>query len=193
MTSADLKAFEAEVAELFAAGKIRGPVHLSGNNEEELIDIFERIDREDWVFSTYRSHFHALLHGIDREWLMSEILAGRSMNIMSPEHRFFTSAIVGGCLPIAVGVAAALKRQGSKRKVWLFCGDMAATTGAFYEAVRYAIYQDLPISFVIEDNGMSCNSPTEECWGTGPHYKVPRRYKYNRVYPHVGTAAWIKF
>lgn len=193
MTAAQLKAFEAEVAELFAAAKILGPVHLSGGNEDQLLKIFEAIDSEDWVFSTYRSHFHALLHGIDREWLMAEILAGRSMNIMNPEHRFFSSAIVGGCLPIAVGVAAALKRQGSERKVWCFCGDMAASVGAFHEAAKYSQRNALPLEFVVEDNGMSCNSPTIECWGTATPLPNMHYYRYQRTYPHVGTGAWIKF
>lgn len=193
MTSAELQAFEAEVAEAFGAATIKGPVHLSGGNEDQLLEIFERIDRQDWVFSTYRSHYHALLHGIDPEWLMDEILAGRSMNIMSSEHLFFSSAIVGGCLPIAVGVAAALKRRGSERKVWCFCGDMAASIGSFHEAAKYSQRNNLPLEFVIEDNGMSCDSPTAECWGTDIPQPNMHYYKYERAYPHVGVGTWIKF
>jgi TPP-dependent pyruvate/acetoin dehydrogenase alpha subunit len=125
---------------------------------------------------------------------MAEILAGRSMNITCPEHRFFTSAIVGGTLPIAVGVAAGLKRLGASRRVWCFVGDMASTTGAFHEVTTYAARQDLQIRFVVEDNGLSCNSPTDQCWGTAAAWLgLARRYSYQRQYPHVGVEKWVQF
>jgi TPP-dependent pyruvate/acetoin dehydrogenase alpha subunit len=147
----------------------------------------------DWVFSTWRNHYHALLHKIPAEKVMAEIRAGRSMNLTFPEHRFYSSAIVGGILPIAVGVAAALKRNGCLRKVWCFVGDMAATTGAFHEASDYAAGHDLPVHWVIEDNGVSTNTPTEECWGNrGGRYKA-QRYQYTRTYPHVGIGKWVQF
>lgn len=193
MTRDDLIAFETEVAEAFKAKQIRGPIHLSGGNEDALIDIFTGIDHGDWVFSTYRNHYHALLHGIPRQWLMDEILAGRSMNISSPEHRFYTSAIVGGCLPICVGVAAALKRHGSSRTVWCFIGDMADTTGACREAVTYAHGFDLPIQFVVENNKMSCDTPTEACWGGDHEFSrwKTRQYTYERTYPHSGIGHYV--
>lgn len=190
MNKAELIAFEREVAEAFEAKKICGPIHLSGGNEDDLIDIFKGIDRGDWVFSTYRNHYHALLHGIQRDWLMAEILAGRSMNISSPQHRFYTSAIVGGCLPIAVGVAAALRRQGSDRRVWCFVGDMAASTGAFHEASQYAQGHILYIRFVVEDNSMSCDTPTADTWGRGA-FQFPERYDYERTYPHSGIGKYV--
>lgn len=185
MESAELIAFEKEVADAFESGKVGGPIHLSGGNEDQLISIFRHIGRDDWIFSTWRNHYHALLHGIPREKVMAEILAGRGMNLTFPDHRFYASAIVGGILPIAVGVAYALKLKNCQRKVWCFVGDMAARTGAFHEASEYAAGHDLPITFVIEDNGVSTNTPTEECWGRG---KVGRmiRYSYKRVYPHYG-------
>lgn len=187
-----LIAFEKKVAEEFEKGTIKGPIHLSGGNEDQLIQIFKRVSPEDWVFSTWRNHYHALLHGIPEERVWSEILAGRSMNLCFPEHRFYTSAIVGGILPIAVGVAYALKLKECKRKVWCFVGDMAASIGAFHEANQYAARQDLPITFVVEDNGVSTNTPTEECWG---HYWVGKKlwYPYQRQHPHVGTGKWVTF
>ena len=190
MTRDDLIAFEREVAETFERQEIPGPIHLSGRNEDALIEIFREIDPADWVFSTYRSHYHALLHGIPRAWLMSEIRAGRSMNICSPEHRFHSSAIVGGCLPIAVGVAAALKRAFIPWRVWCFVGDMAGTTGAFIEANAYARGHGLPITFVIENNNLSCDTPTAECWGHGEAEDV-RMYSYKRAYPHSGIGRYV--
>jgi pyruvate dehydrogenase E1 component alpha subunit len=192
MTADDLIAFEREVAEAFERKEILGPIHLSGGNEEELISIFSCVRHEDWVFSTYRSHYHALLKGVPRERVMDEIKAGRSMNLHFPEHRFHTSAIVGGCLPIAVGVAAGIKRRGSNERVWCFVGDMAASIGAFSDATRYACGQRLPIRFVVEDNALSCDSPTAECWGEDrtPDVEI---YHYDRKHPHVGTGTWIAF
>ena len=190
MNASDLIAFEAEVAQAFKEKKISGPIHLSGGNEKDIIDIFRSVKPTDWVFSTYRNHYHALLHGIPRDWLMAEILAGRSMNISSPEHRFLTSAIVGGTLPIAVGVAYTLKEG----HVWCFVGDMCARSGAFHEAWQYAVGFDLPITFVIENNDMSCDSPTEACWGKpgtrGSSDKM-YGYSYKRTYPHSGTGDYV--
>jgi len=192
MTRNELIAFETEVKLLFEAAKIRGPVHLSGGNEEQLISIFKEIERQDWIFSAYRSHYHALLHGIPADLIMQQIMASHSMNLAFPDYRFFTSAIVGGPLPIAVGVAAGIKRSGSKQLVWCFTGDMAARSGAFHEAHQYAQGHDLPIRFVVEDNGLSCDSPTDKCWGEwGPAKST--RYQYVRVYPHVGVGAYVNF
>ena len=193
MVKERLIAFEKRVADAFAEKKILGPIHLSAGNEDQLIRIFKDIHPEDWVFSTYRSHYHAILHGIPEDWLFNEILAGRSMNIHNLEHRFFTSAIVGGTLSIAVGVAASLKRQGASRQVWCFVGDMAATIGAMHEAVLYSRGNDLPIRFVIEDNKLSVNSPTDECWGLETYDSKCRRYEYVRQTPHVGIDRWVQF
>jgi TPP-dependent pyruvate/acetoin dehydrogenase alpha subunit len=192
--AADLIAFEKRVAEAFEAKLIKGPIHLSGGNEAQLVELFDLfISRDDWVFSTYRNHLHALLHGVPEDWLWNEILEGRSMNISSPKHRFLTSAIVGGTLPIAVGVAASVKNQG--RSVWCFVGDMAATTGAFHEARTYALGHDLPIRFIVEDNGLSCDSPTDECWGKHQSLEGDGsyRYRYERTWPHNGSGKWVAF
>jgi len=80
-TKDDLIKFERLIADHWEAGKIQGPVHLSGGNENELIEIGKRISPTDWVFSTWRSHYHALIKGICPVWLEEEILAGRSITI----------------------------------------------------------------------------------------------------------------
>ena len=83
MTATELIAFEAEVAEMFNQGRIRAPCHLSGGNESQLIEIFKGIARGDYVLSNYRWHYHALLHGIPREKVIAELLAGKGMNMAS--------------------------------------------------------------------------------------------------------------
>ena len=204
MTKDQLIAFEKRVAEAFERKEIKGPVHLSGGNEDQLLEIFKDIHPEDWICTFYRNHFHALLHGIPEEKLFKAICEGHSMTLQFPEHRFFSTAIVGGQLSIAVGIAAALKRKGCQRKVFCFLGDMASTIGAFWEANTYAAAHRLSVRFLIEDNGMSCNTPTHEAWGrdslrrsllTIAHSgaSLARSYHYERQWPHVGISKWVQF
>lgn len=184
-----LRGFEASVREAVEDRVVLGPVHLSGGNESQLIEIFRDVKRGDWCFATYRSHYHGLLHGLPEEYVFKEILAGRSMSLHSAEHRFYTSAIVGGCLPIALGVAAAIKRNERDRHVWCFVGDMAASAGTFHDCEKYAARNDLPITFVIEDNGMSTYTPTQEAWGPHNPDRFPKRqyYCYTQTEPHIGA------
>ena len=177
MTKEELIEFESDIAELFEQAKIPSPVHFSKGNEDDLIGIFRNIKPADWVFSTHRSHFHALLKGIPSEWLKDEILKNRSITINNSEYKFFSSAIVGGILPIAVGVAM------TGQTVWCFVGDMASETGLFHECVKYANGHNLPIHFVVEDNGLSVDTPTEKVW----------RYSYQRELPHQGVGTFVIF
>jgi pyruvate dehydrogenase E1 component alpha subunit len=204
MTKEELAAFEAEIADIYLQAKIRAPIHLSDGNEEPLIEIFKKISPDDWVFSTWRSHYHALLHGIPKERVKEEILKGNSITLHFPEHHFFTSAIVNGIVPIAVGTALALKRKGEKRRVWCFVGDMTAEGGIFYENVKYAKNHDLPVTFVVEDNNMSISTPTDEVWGYDktkqkPDYLLWGRdnvlyYSYKKEkWPHIGVGKWVNF
>lgn len=177
MTEEDLIAFEAEIAGLFEAGKIHAPVHLSDGNELDLIKIFENIEPDDWVFSNHRSHYHALLKGIPPDWLRDEIIAGHSITINNAQYHFYSSAIVGGNLSIALGVAM------TGETVWVFCGDMSAETGIFHECMKYAQGHNLPIHFVVEDNGVSVQTPTKKVW----------RYSYRSKWPHQGVGKFVIF
>ncbi len=189
MTADDLIAFEHEVAERFDRGEIKAPVHLNSDTQAEpLIEIFKEIKRTDWVLGTWRCHMHALLHGVPREQVMGAILAGRSMMLHFHAHKFMSSAIMGGMLPIACGLAA------GGEKVWCFVGDMCASTGAYQDAYKYARRNGLNVQFVIEDNGLSTNTPTAKAWGEReiyPYYTIKqdesdysRRYHYTRTTNH---------
>jgi len=203
ITKEELIAFETEIADIYCAGKIRAPIHLSDGNEEPLIEIFRNIKKDDWVFSTWRSHYHALLHGVPKEQVKEEILRGSSITLCFPEHRFFTSAIVGGIVPIAVGTALGIQKNGEKRHVWCFVGDMTAETGIFYENVKYADFHKLPITFVVEDNGESVGTPTDVVWGYDRAEREPDYlgwgrnnilyYRYKKKWPHVGAGKWVTF
>jgi len=188
LSKEELIAFEEGIAEAAARGEVKGPIRLSYGNEDQLLKIFEGVKEEDWVFSTHRNHYHGLLKGIPPAWLKEEIFAGFSMTISSPKHRFYASAIVGDIAPIAVGTALGLKLKGAAEHVWCFVGDMFAEMGAFEESVKYAERHDLPITFVVEDNGVSVVTPTQETWGLRPRVSKVVRYSYkNARYPHAGV------
>jgi pyruvate dehydrogenase E1 component alpha subunit len=194
-TKEDLINFEDDIISNWENGKIRGPIHLSNGNEEQLIKVFSKIGIDDWVFSTWRSHYHALLHGVDPADLKEKILDGKSITIVDKESKFYASAIVTGTLPIALGVAKSLKMNGSDEKVWVFLGDMAFESGIFYEVHKYAKNYDLPLYFVVEDNGVSTNTPTLDTWN-GIQREIPEDviyYQYKSKYPHYGTGKWVVF
>lgn len=215
LTKQELIDFEKEVERRFNNAEIKAPLHLSGGNEDQLIEVFSRVKPHDWVFSTWRSHYHGLLHGIPREQLLAKILKGESISINVPERRFYSSAICGGCLPIALGVAWSIKqrpyqvngtidKQGNvtlsemtQPHVWCFVGDMAAEMGCFHEAAKYAANHDLPATFVVEDNGKCVNADTGKLWGgkTSRGLDNPKveGYFYQLVFPHMGTGKFVTF
>lgn len=191
--------FESKIADLFNNGKIKAPVHLSDGNESALINIFKDVRSDDWVFCSWRSHYQALLKGVPPEKVVTEILEGRSISLCFPEHKFFSSAIVGGQIPMATGVALSLKRNQKPGHVWCFVGDMTSETGIAQTALRYAENHDLPITFVIEDNGLSVLTETRSVWkrSTLRFEENPSRkilcYKYTSKYPHAGAGVRVQF
>ena len=193
-TKEELIYFETVVKQRYENGDILAPVHLSKDNEDELIEIFQYVHPDDWVFSAWRNHYHALLHGMNKQELMKDILSGRSMATSSNVNKFYSSAIVGGIIPIALGAAMALTNKKSENKVWCFIGDMTFETGVFHESYKYAKNFDLPIQFVVEDNNLSVHTPTDAAWGV--KQEVPDDvvyYTYENGYPHHGTGAWVNF
>jgi TPP-dependent pyruvate/acetoin dehydrogenase alpha subunit len=207
-TAEELKAFETDIGDSFNRAEIRAPIHLYDGNEEAILKVFECIDIEkDWVCATWRNHYQCLLKGVPPEYLKDRILAGKSMVMNLPEYKIHCSSIVGGIPSIATGIAAANKMKGNGEWVWCWLGDMSAETGAFAEALKYARAQKLPITFVIEDNELSVETPTAEVWGTDKWYlKNPVQqehyitdenvvyYKYkNTRYPHAGAGVRVQF
>lgn len=209
-TPKTLRRFEQSVAEAFNAGKIRAPVHLDGGNEEPLIEIFREVREQDWVCGSWRMHYKALLKGVLESRLLGDILAGKSIALCYPEHRVISSAIVGGIIPIALGIAWGIKRSCGDGlmergpRVWVFCGDMTARTGIYHECVQYANGHGLPIRFVTEDNGKSVCTPTEPVWGLSEYARIvdasgrstsirEQRYVYELPWPHAGAGKRVQF
>lgn len=193
MTAEELLAFEADIAAEFEKGAIPFPVHLSGGNELQLLEIFKDIKDEDYVCGGWRMHYASLLKGVPPEIVKRAIMDGRSIGLCFPEWRVLSSAIVGGICPIALGIAWTLKRQGKPGKVWVFIGDMTASTGIFTETMRYAMGHDLPIQFIMEDNGMSVCTPTREVWGLAGAPPPFFGYAYQLTRAHVGIDKWVSF
>lgn len=196
MKKEDLINFGKEIFNLYEQGKITGATHLSGNGEDELLKIFKNIKKEDWVFSGHRNHYHMLLKA-GKKFTKKNIIGRESMHQYSKKYKVFTSGIVAGSVPIALGVALALKLKKKKNHVWCFLGDMASYMGTFDVCLRYAIGHNLPITFVIEDNGIAIYTPTKKVWGHSTKtYKASnfvKYYTYKRKYPHHGTGKFIHF
>lgn len=201
--------FEKEIESLYKDGKIRGPIHLRNGNEDQLIAIFNKVNKNDYVFSTWANHLHALLKGIPRENVRNRILESQSMAMNFPEYKFYTSAIVSGISPISIGTALSIKRHGDKNRVWCFLGDMSFRTGISHESIMYSISHDLPITFVIEDNTKSVDTPTQDTWGNIPIKELVTfyqeliknfssncdiiYYQYTSQFPHSGTGTFVAF
>lgn len=194
ITRQELIDFESKVKEAYESGNVKGPIHLAKNNEDQLIEIFQYISEDDWVFVPWRNHYQALLHGVNKEKLFNSICAGNSMHTNNVDPNFYSSSIVGGIIPLAVGAALALKQKNSNKKVWCFVGDMTMETGGFHEAYKYAKNFDLPLNWVIEDNNMSVHTPTDQAWNC--KQPIPDDviyFKYEMGYPHHGTGNWVNF
>ena len=191
--------FEEDIADLFNSKKIRAPIHLYHGNEDQIINIFKKIKSEDWVFCTWRSHYQCLLKGVPENKVKEEILSGRSISLCFPDYNIYSSAMVGGSVPIAVGTALSLKLQNSKKKVFCFMGEMTSESGIVYECVKYSRNFKLPIHFIIEDNEKSVCTDTRKAWNQkklsyeGKSDKYVTYYHYKLKYPHAGAGKRVQF
>lgn len=197
MNKKELIDFEDDIAECFNNAMIKAPIHLYYGNEDEMIEIFKKVNPNDWIFCTWRSHYQCLLKGVPKEQVKKDILDGKSITLCYPEHNIYSSAIVTGNIPIATGVALDIKRKGHDNHVWCFVGDMTSETGAFFENWKYAVNHDLPITYIIEDNSKSVCTITKEVWNANLYFESETRkiiyYKYDTKYPHAGAGKRIQF
>jgi TPP-dependent pyruvate/acetoin dehydrogenase alpha subunit len=205
MMPAELLAFEEDIAQEFAAGKIKAPVHLGGGNEHHLIRIFRDIGPNDWVLAGWRSHYHCLLKGVPPGELKAAVMEGRSVALTFPEHKVLCSGIMAGIAPIAVGLAWAIKEREPNGQPsgayhaaysqWVYCflGDMSAMGGIAHECRQYAARHGLPVTFIIEDNGISVCTPTQQSWGMEQTRADVERYHYKLTRPHSGIGSWVRF
>lgn len=198
LTPQDLRNFELKIFNLFKNKKIASPIHLRGGNEEQLIEIFKDIKEEDYCICTWASHLECLLKGVPPEELEASILRNKSICLAFKDYNILSSAIVGGNGPIATGIAWGIKMKGGPEHVWCFVGDMSFYTGAIQESIRYSEVHDLPITFVVADNGLSVTTPTSTCWGDGIRELTERSskciyYSYKNEFPHAGIGQKVLF
>jgi len=192
MNKEELIQFVEDIKKNFRERKILHGLHLPGGNEDQLIEIFKNIKSEDWIFTFHRSYYHILLKGMPKDELMDYVIKYGCNYIFSKKYNVFSSGILGGCLTIDTGIALAIKRKGEKNHVWVFVGDMTAEMGVFNECTKYAARHQLPITFVVEDNGFGIMK-TQEVWGELEPIDNVIRYKYTRTNPHTGIGEWVDF
>ncbi len=131
--------------------------------------------------------------------IKKEILFGKSISLCFPEYKIYSSAIVGGNIPIALGAALALKKKKkNNKKVYCFVGDMTAETGIMHESLKYARNHSLPIHFIVEDNSLSVCSETKKVWKLNKYLEIRQDkflsyYKYRNKYPHAGAGKRVEF
>jgi len=157
-----IRRMEEKCAELYGTGKIRGFLHLYIGEEACAVGALHALTEEDNVVATYREHGHALARGVPMNAIMAEMFGkvtgcsrgrGGSMHLYDASRRFYGgNAIVGGGLPLAVGLALADKMQGIQRTTACFFGDGAVAEGAFHEAMNLAALWHLPVLFCCENN-----------------------------------------
>jgi TPP-dependent pyruvate/acetoin dehydrogenase alpha subunit len=167
---------EEEVGRIYPSDKIKSPVHLSIGQESIAAGICDVLRQDDVVAGTYRSHASYLAKGGDLRAFFAELYGkdtgcargkGGSMHLISMNQYILgTSAVVGTTIPIAVGYALTLKREGSGRVVTTFFGDGATEEGVFSESLNFAALHRLPILFVCENNFLAIHTPIEKRWST---------------------------
>jgi TPP-dependent pyruvate/acetoin dehydrogenase alpha subunit len=199
MKKIDLINFEDSIAKLFNEAKIKAPIHLYSGNEKFLINFFKKVKKNDWVLCSWRSHYQCLLKGVPPKKIKNEIIDGKSISLCFLEYKVYSSAIVGGTLPIAVGLAMSLKRKKSKNKIYCFIGDMTSETGIAHECIKYSRNKNLPIHFIVEDNRKSVCTDTRKAWSKkkliyeNVSDKFVTYYKYKLKYPHAGAGQRVQF
>jgi pyruvate dehydrogenase E1 component alpha subunit len=157
-----IRRLEEKCAELYSAAKIRGFLHLYIGEEAVAVGVMQALQSEDAVVSTYREHGHALARGVSAGAILAEMYGkqegcsrgrGGSMHLFDRKTGFYGgNAIVGGGLPLAVGVALADKMQKRNSVTCCFFGDGAVAEGEFHESMNLAALWRLPVLFVCENN-----------------------------------------
>ncbi len=157
-----IRRFEEKSAELYTKEKIRGFLHLYIGEEAVAVGTMQSLTEDDNILSTYREHGHALARGLDPGSVMAEMYGkvqgcskgrGGSMHLFDVSKKFYGgNAIVGGHLPMAVGMALASKKQQQKAITCCFFGEGAVAEGEFHESMNLAALWEVPVLFICENN-----------------------------------------
>ena len=182
-----IRRFESRCVELYQARRIRGFLHLYDGEEAVAVGVMSALEECDAVVATYREHGHALARGIPMDVLMAEMLGkvegccrgrGGSMHIFDRAHRFYGgNAIVGGGLPVAVGIAMADRQLRFGALTACFFGDGAVGEGAFHESMNLAALWNLPVLFVCENNLYAMGVPLADAEAQPDVYRKAEAYR----------------
>ncbi|MBM4169074.1 MAG: pyruvate dehydrogenase (acetyl-transferring) E1 component subunit alpha [Ignavibacteria bacterium] len=166
-----IRRFEEKCAQLYGMGKIGGFCHLYNGQEAVSTGSIGAITENDYVITAYRDHGHAISKGIDPNAIMAEMLGkstgttkgkGGSMHLFDHRKNFLGGhAIVGGHLPIAAGVAFAIKYRNEQKVILCYMGDGATNIGSFHESMNMASLWKLPVIFIIENNRYGMGTSVE--------------------------------
>lgn len=182
-----IRQFEARCVELYQAQKIRGFLHLYDGEEAVAVGVMGTLEPRDAVVATYREHGQALARGVPMNAVMAEMLGkaegcsrgrGGSMHLFDAERRFFGgNAIVGGGLPLAVGIALADQRLRPGAITACFFGEGAVTEGAFHESMNLAAIWKLPVLFVCENNLYAMGVPLADAESETEVFRKAQAYR----------------
>jgi pyruvate dehydrogenase E1 component alpha subunit len=183
--------FEERCAEAYALGKIGGFCHLYIGQEATGTGAIAALRPDDYVITTYRDHAQAIARGVSPRSVMAELFGradgvsrgkGGSMHLFSREHNFLGGhGIVGGHIPLATGVAFAIKYRGRDQVCLCFFGEAAVNNGAFHEALNMAGLWKLPVIYLIENNRYGMGTALERASAINDIAERARAYDMPRA------------
>jgi acetoin:2,6-dichlorophenolindophenol oxidoreductase subunit alpha len=169
-----IRFFEEKAEELYALGKIHGTMHLSIGQEASAVGACLALQSDDYILSTHRGHGHSIAKGADLFLMMAEFFGkesgycrgrGGSMHIADVEGgNLGANGVVGGGLPVSIGVGLSIKMQRNERVCLTFFGDGAANEGAFHEAINMSSIYQLPVVYVCENNQYAMSMPAKKAF-----------------------------
>ena len=193
-----IRRFEEKAYEVYSAQKIRGFMHLYDGEEACAVGILEALTPDDAVVATYREHGQALAHDVPMTKVMAELYGkqegcshgrGGSMHLFDAKTRFMGgNGIVGGGLPLALGLGLADKKLGKKRITACFFGDGAMAEGVFHETMNLAVLWQAPVLFVLENNQYAMGTALRYSHGVTDLTKRAASYALGETWPPRG---WV--
>ena len=187
-----IRAFEEQAEQSYMEGKVHGTMHLSIGQEASAVGSISTLNPDDYILSTHRGHGHCIAKDPDLNLMMAEFYGkeigycrgrGGSMHIADlAGGNLGANGVVGGGIPMAVGVGIGLKMKGEGQVLICFFGDGAVSTGAFHESMQLAVLFHIPVVFICENNQYAMSFPVSK-WTTSE-----RMAKFGELYGMPGAA-----
>ena len=186
-----IRQFEEAAAEQYTRARIGGYLHLNTGEEATVVGAMDALGAQDWVFSNYREHGHAIARGIDPKAVMAELFGketgtshgrGGSMHMFDSDLRFMGGyGIVGGHLPLATGGGWAVRYKKEKDVVFCMFGDGATNIGAFHESLNFSKVFKLPVVWFCINNRYGMGTPVEASSAVADIYKKACAYDMESI------------